>query len=373
MVDGMVRGQARRPRLADVAARAGVSKKTVSNVVNNHPFVAEHTRKRVLQAIEELGYQPNLSARNLARGRTGVIALVIPQLDMPYFSELARHVVEVAQQRSWVVLIEQTLGDKDLEQEIIDGRLCRRIDGMIYSPSRISAAALRRRTSSTPIVLIGEVIDDATLDHVSIDNVAAARTATQHLIDLGRRRVAAIGAMGRRARGAARQRLEGYQQALTEAGLHVDPALIGQAARYVGEIGAAAMDQLLDLDDPPDAVFCFTDLLALGALRSIHRRGLRVPEDIAIVGHDDIPYGRIAVPSLTTISPDKRAIAETAVDLLDRRVSSRATLPPRRVHVGFQLVVRESTIVRESTVVPESTGALSTPRSSARRVTALDG
>src|SRR5690606_11396171 len=154
-------------------------------------------------------------------------------------------------------------------------------------------------------VLIGEVIDDATLDHVSIDNVAAARTATQHLIDLGRRRVAAIGAMGRRARGAARQRLEGYQQALTEAGLHVDPALIGQAARYVGALGAPAMDPLLDLDDPPGAVFWFTDLLALGALRSIHRRGLRVPEDIAIVGHDDIPYGRIAVPSLTPISPDK--------------------------------------------------------------------
>jgi DNA-binding LacI/PurR family transcriptional regulator len=363
MVNGMVRGQTRRPRLADVAARAGVSKKTVSNVVNNQPFVAEHTRKRVLQAIEELGYQPNLSARNLARGRTGVIALVIPQLDMPYFSELARHVVEVAQRRSWVVLIEQTLGDKDLEHEIIDGGLCRRIDGMIYSPSRISAAGLRRRTSSTPIVLIGEVIDDPTLDHVSIDNVAAARTATQHLIDLGRRRVAAIGAMGRRARGAARQRLEGYQQALTEAGLSVDPALIGQATRYVGEVGAAAMDQLLDLADPPDAVFCFTDLLALGALRSVRRRGLRVPEDVAIVGHDDIPYGRIAVPSLTTISPDKRAIAETAVDLLDRRVSSRTPLPPRRVHVGFELVVRESTgeetraLASESTSTVRATGA----------------
>ncbi|MEQ4206961.1 LacI family DNA-binding transcriptional regulator [Actinopolymorpha sp. B9G3] len=332
-----------RPRLADVAARAGVSKKTVSNVINEFPFVAEHTRSRVLEAISELGYRPNLSARNLAQGRTGIIALVISQLDMPYFSELARHVVDVAQRRSWVVLIEQTMSDRTDEQRILDGDLSRRIDGLLFSPSRTSAAALRRRTDATPMVLLGEVIYDGMFDHVSIDNVAAARTATTHLLDLGRRRVAAIGAKGSGARGASRQRLEGYQQALTEAGLPVEPDLIRQTTRYVGEAGAAAMEELLDLGDPPDAVFCFTDLLALGALRTIHRRGLRVPHDIAIVGHDDIPYGRISTPSLTTISPDKRAIAEIAVDLLEQRVSNRTPPPPREVHVEFALKVREST------------------------------
>jgi LacI family transcriptional regulator, repressor for deo operon, udp, cdd, tsx, nupC, and nupG len=334
---------ARRPRLADVASRAGVSKKTVSNVINEFPFVAEQTRTRVLEAIRELEYRPNLSARNLARGRTGIIALVIPQLDMPYFSELARHVVDVAQRRSWVVLIEQTMYDRAYEQRIVDGEVSRRIDGLLFSPSTTSAAALRRRTDSTPLVLLGEVIYDGNFDHVSIDNIAAARTATRHLVDLGRRRIAAIGAKGGRAPGAATQRLNGYQSALTEAGLPIEPQLIRQTQRFVGEAAVAAMDELLDLADPPDAVFCFTDLLALGALRAIHRRGLRVPDDIALVGHDDIPYGRISTPSLTTIAPHKLAIAETAVDLLEQRLAHRGRLEPREVHAAFELKIREST------------------------------
>ncbi|MGH3488603.1 MAG: LacI family DNA-binding transcriptional regulator [Actinopolymorphaceae bacterium] len=332
-----------RPRLADVAERAGVSKKTVSNVINEFPFVAERTRSRVLEAISDLGYRPNLSARNLAQGRTGVIALVIPQLDMPYFSELARHVVELAQRRSWVVLIEQTMSDRAYEQRILDGDLSRRIDGLLFNPTRTSAAALRRRTDPTPMVLLGEVIHDGTFDHVSIDNVASAKTATAHLVDLGRRRIAAIGAKGSRARGASRQRLEGYQQALSEAGLPVESELVRQTPHYVGEAGAAEMEELLDLARPPDAVFCFTDLLALGALRTIHRRGLRVPDDIAIVGHDDIPYGRISTPSLTTISQDKQVIAAIAVDLLEQHVANRKPSPPREVHVEFELKVREST------------------------------
>ena len=340
----MAGSTAGRPRLADVAARAGVSKKTVSNVVNEFPFVAEATRARVREAIDALGYHPNLSARNLARGRTGIIALVIPQLDMPYFSELARHVVDRAQRRSWVVLIEQTMADRRYEQRILEGDLSRRTDGMLISPSSTSVAKVRRPTDAAPIVLLGEVLADGRFDHVSIDNVAAARTATHHLVEIGRRRIAAIGTRGSRARGASRQRLEGYREALTQAGLPVDGDLERPAPAYVGEVGAAAMEDLLDLAEPPDAVFCFTDLLALGALRAIHRRGLRVPDDIAVVGHDDIPYGRISTPSLTTITPDKQAIAETALDLLDQRVRVTDRRPqPRQVQVEFTLTVREST------------------------------
>ena len=334
-----------RPRLVDVALRAGVSKKTVSNVVNDFPFVAAETRARVVAAIDELGYRPNLSARNLARGRTGAVALVIPQLDMPYFSELARHVVAAADRRSWAVLIEQTMHDRAHEQRILDGHLARRIDGILYSPSRTTAAALRRRTDHTPMVLLGEVVEDAGLDHVAIDNVAAARRATGHLVAQGRRRIAAIGTHGRRQRGAARQRYDGYRAALADAGLTVDPTLVRDAREYVGEVGAAAMAELLDLPEPPDAVFCFTDLLALGALRTLHRRGLRVPDDVAVVGFDDIPYGRIATPSLTTIAPDKAAIADLAVDALERRVEARpgsTRLAAREVRAEFALVVRES-------------------------------
>lgn len=338
----MATGAVGRPRLADVAARAGVSKKTVSNVVNDFPFVAESTRERVLKAIDELGYRPNLSARNLARGRTGAIALVIPRLDLPYFSELARHVVEAADARSWVVLIEQTMHDRRTEQKIIDGELSRRIDGIVFSPTATSAAAMRKRSDRTPLVLLGEVVYDGRNDHVSIDNVAAARTATNHLIEIGRERIAAIGAMARM-RGATKQRYDGYRQALEAAGLPVYD-LLPPTQPWAGEVGEAAMARLLDQKSPPDAVFCFTDLLALGALRAIHRRGLRVPGDVAVVGFDDIPYGRIAMPSLTTISPDKKAVAELAVDLLEQQVESRRRRPePREILVDFELIVREST------------------------------
>jgi len=166
----MTREPPARPRLADVAAHAGVSKKTVSNVVNDSPFVAARTRSKVLAAIEELGYRPNLSARNLARGRTGVIALVIPRLDMPYFGALARHVVDIARHRSEAVLIEQVAGDEDAERRILNGDLARRIDGMLYSPWRATTDEVRDRTDRTPMVLLGEMVDPAGFDHVSIDN-----------------------------------------------------------------------------------------------------------------------------------------------------------------------------------------------------------
>lgn len=336
-------GAARRPRLSDVASRAGVSKKTVSNVVNDFPFVAAETRSRVLQAIEEVGYAPNLSARNLARGRTGVIALAIPHLDMPYFSELTRHVVEAAERRSWMVLIEQTMGDAKQEQRILAGDLAHRIDGIIFSPMVSSAAALRRRADHTPMVLLGETIYDGPFDHVSIDNVEAARTATRHLIDLGCDRVGAIGVRPGRRRGAHRDRYDGYRAALTDAGLELDPELAPPVGGWVGEDGEQAMNDLLALPEPPQAVFCFTDWLALGALRALHMRGLQVPDDVAVVGFDDIPYGRVSIPSLTTIRSAKQRIAETAADLLEQRVGRRREPPPREVIVDFELVVREST------------------------------
>lgn len=332
-----------RPRLSDVAERAGVSKKTVSNVINDFPFVTDHTRTKVLDAIQELGYRPNLSARNLARGRTGIIALVIPRLDMPYFSELARHVVDIAQHRSEAVLIEQTADNDGAEQRILDGELSRRIDGMLYSPRATSSADLHRRADNTPMVLLGEVIKDASFDQVSIDNEASGRAATEHLIGIGRRRIAAIGLPGPDHPGAARQRQVGYEQAMATAGLELDPALEQATKHFDGESGEAAMNALLDLEHPPDAVFCFADLVALGAIQAIHRRGLRIPEDVAVVGHDDLPFGRFASPSLTTISPDKRAIAETALDLLARRIAGRPAPDPQGVLVPFELKVRDST------------------------------
>jgi DNA-binding LacI/PurR family transcriptional regulator len=329
--------------LKDVAARAGVSVKTVSNVVNDYPFVTPETRAKVQRVIEELGYRPNLSARQLRAGRTGLIALAVPEIKLPYFAELADQVVTQAKPHGWTVLIEQTRGERDAERVVAEGITSHLVDGLIVSLLALTARDIERRRDRTPLVLLGERLTEAPIDHVSIDNVAAARLATEHLIGLGRRRIAAIGAQPHVRSGTASFRLQGYREALRQAGLRYDRTLVAPAARYHRLDGAEAMARLLDAAAPPDAVFCFNDTLALGALRALLARGVRVPEDVAVVGFDDIEEARFATPSLTTIAPDKRGIAELALGLLDTRIGARGAAGPQVAEAGFTLQIREST------------------------------
>ncbi|MFI6904559.1 LacI family DNA-binding transcriptional regulator [Nonomuraea sp. NPDC050394] len=328
-----------RPRLKDVAEHAGVSIKTVSNVVNGYPHVSPDTRSRVEAAIAELRYRPNLSARNLRSGRSGVIALAVPDLSIPYFSELATKVIEVADLRGWTVLIDQTQGERRKEQLVMSGIRAQLIDGMLFSPLALTPEDLRARTDQTPMVLLGERIGGGTLDHVAVDNVAAAHLATSHLVALGRRRIAAIGAQRAARAVTAEQRLRGFRRALSDAGL--SEHAVADVADYHRADGAEAMARLLT-GDPPDAVFCFNDTLALGALRTLLSRGLRVPRDVALIGFDDIEDGRFSTPTLTTIAPDKAHIAETAVNLLATRLSAGAE-PPQDLCAPHRLIVREST------------------------------
>lgn len=335
--------------MRDVARRAGVSVKTVSNVVNGYAHITPGTRERVERAITDLGYRPNLTARGLRNGRTGTVALAVPELGMPYFAELAQHVVAAADERGWTVLIDQTEGLRERERLVAAGFRDQIIDGLLFSPLALTAADLAERSDGTPMVLLGERIGgsgDGTLvaDHVMIDNVAAARDATAHLIAAGRRRVAAIGAQDQASGATARLRLEGYRQALAAAGLPYDPALVVPATRYHRADGAEGIARLLRLAEPPDAVFCFNDPLALGAIRRLWELGVRVPGDIAVAGFDDIEDGRYSVPTLTTVAPDKAELARQAVALLARRLAGRAEPPPpEEIEVGHHLVIREST------------------------------
>jgi DNA-binding LacI/PurR family transcriptional regulator len=335
-----------RHRLKDVAERAGVSVKTVSNVVNGYLHVRPDTRARVQEAIAELNYRPNLSARNLRRGRTGVIALAVPELDLPYFAELARHVVTAAAERGWTVLIDQTGGSREQERMVVAGIRDHMIDGLILSPLALTGEDLGAGVDGPPMVLLGERVDHGPADHVVIDNVAAAREITAHLVGLGRWRIAAIGAQ-RTAEGAsARLRLAGYAAALDAAGIDLNERLVAPAVEWHRADGAAAMRDLLDAGVRPDAVFCFNDTLALGALRTLHERGLRVPEDVAVAGFDDIEDGRFAIPTLSTIAPDKERIARLAVELLAGRLDGDRDAPPRELSAPYRLAPRESTLGR---------------------------
>lgn len=327
-------------KLRDVAAHAGVSVRTVSNVVNGFAHVAPDTRARVQASIDTLGYRPNMAARTLRRGSTGLVALVVPEVDSPYFAELAARTVRIAEARGWTVLIEQTGGDAGRERQFLHGARTLSVDGVLFSPWSVSPGELAARTDATPLVLLGEHDGSAEVDHVAIDNVAAARAACEHLISSGRRRIAALGAQPHLSNGTATQRLLGYRQAMAAAGLPIPAAFEAEVRTLHRVDGHRAMSRLLDLADPPEAVFCFTDELALGALRAAADRRMSVPGNVALVGFDDIEDGRFSTPALTTVCPDKDRIAELALTCLAEQVTG--SRPVKAIIAPHRLVVRES-------------------------------
>ncbi|HCT79331.1 MAG TPA: LacI family transcriptional regulator [Micromonosporaceae bacterium] len=330
--------------LKDIANRAGVSLATVSNVVNGYRPVGEQTRQRVQQAIDELGYTPNLSARHLRNGRAGIIALAIPELNNPYFAEVAGAAIREANQHGYTLLIDYTDSDRQTELLLIEGIRERIIDGLILSPVQLGRADVLARTSDKPLVLIGESVYDVPHDHIAIDNVAASHVAVQHLVSLGRHRIAFIGAHPDVHRQPAHLRLRGYQEALAAAGLPFDPALVATTPQFGRQDGLNGMRRLLSLRQRPEAVFAYNDLIAIGAIRALHEAKLRIPEDVAVIGFDDIEEGRFATPSLTTISPDKESIGQLAVRSLVARVEGKHISEPKDVQPPFRLVTRESTV-----------------------------
>jgi len=194
-----------------------------------------------------------------------------------------------------------------------------------------------------PLVLLGERLGSHLTDHVAIDNRSAAELATRHLLEIGRRRIGVIGTQPPPYGHTARQRLSGYRAALRSAKVRYDSSLVVPARDWRRADGLAGIRRLLALPEPPDAVFCLNDLLALGAIRGLSEAGVRVPEDVAVVGFDDIEEGRFCVPTLTTVAPDKAAIATEAVARLARRLEHGAGATPEEVMVGYTLEVREST------------------------------
>lgn len=331
--------------MQDVAAHAGVSVMTVSNVVNGHPRVRASTRERVLASIDELGYHVNTTARSLRQGRTGVVGLAIPEIDRPYFGLLASLLIDRAAERGFELVVEQTAASRDREIDAISRSRLRSYDGLILHSSALHDHDAQLLRGAFPIVVLGERAYSGDIDHVVMANAHGAELATAHLIERGCRRIAMIG--GRLADAddidVASTRTAGYRAALENAGLTLDPALVREAP-YTFEHGraaaAAAVDELGDVD----GFVCATDLVAVGVVRGLHDRGLEVPRDALVVGFDDVPLTAFTVPSLTTIAPDHEAMAAAAIALLaDRITGIRAPGDYRTVTGDVRLVVREST------------------------------
>lgn len=330
--------------LRDVAQRAQVSMRTVSNVVSGYTHVSERMRAKVLAVIDELDYRPNPVARTLRTGRTGMLALVVPEIDVPYFSQLAADVIDAAAEVGYRVMIDQTGHDHERERQLLTGGdRTMLFDGLLFSPLVTKSELLDMRgTMRMPLVLLGEHDFDGRYDHVAIDNIAAARDAVNHLIETGRTRIAAIGSQPLEEYATPLQRSAGYEAALAAADLDMRPEYVTTAAHYSRTEGYAAAKALLALDPRPDAIFCFSDLLAIGAMRAVFDAGLRVPDDVAVVGVDNVEEGRFSRPSLSTISLDTPFIARESVRQIIERIED-PELPATEIVAPHNLVVREST------------------------------
>jgi LacI family repressor for deo operon, udp, cdd, tsx, nupC, and nupG len=332
----------RRPvTMRDVAIAAGVSPKTVSNVVNDYVHVRPETRALVQRYVQELGYRPQAVGRQLRRGRTGAIALAVPGIDMPYFADLAGLLVSAARERGLTVVVEQTDGDIEREREVAAGFPVRFADVLIFSPLSMPPSELAAPRHDTPMVLLGEHGATAAADRVDIASVDIGYAATTHLAASGRRRIAMIGHKKNRPKSVMEQRVLGYTRALRAAGLPVDRALIRSVPEWDRQPGADAIDALLAEHPDVDAVFAANDVLAIGALSALHRHGRRVPDDVAVVGVDDVPESRFTTPALTTVAIDRAFVAEKALELATTRLADPG-LPPRSVTAPHRLVVRES-------------------------------
>jgi DNA-binding LacI/PurR family transcriptional regulator len=330
-----------RATVKDVAKLAGVSPKTVSNVVNGIVFVRPETRARVEQAVIELGYVPNLSARGLRNGRSGMIGLALPDLLRPYSAEIVHLVVELAHQRGWGVQIEQTAAEPQREWELLSKARAHLVDGLILNPITLDDSAVMSAGPLPAVVLIGDVDQDV-VSQVCIDNVAAARDMTQHLLDQGYRRVAAVGTPESAGTAAAQLRTTGYREALANGGIPHDPELEISLDRWSPEGAATAIATYLGTHELPDAFFCFTDTIAAGALSALWTAGVAVPGRCGVAGFDNLLDSEYAVPPLTTVDFDRREFVESALDLLGERMANK-NAPPRRIVIPHRIVPRAST------------------------------
>ncbi|WP_241990436.1 MULTISPECIES: LacI family DNA-binding transcriptional regulator [Cryobacterium] len=347
-----MRGNGSPATMQDVARLAGVSVKTVSNVLSGYEHVSTRMHDRVMSAVTELDYEINISARNLRSGRTKVIGLAVPELSQAYFAELADAVIRAAKAHDYTVLIEQTSTDND---EIATVAAMRRhaIDGLIFSPIALGPGDVSGLSVDFPVVVLGDWVEGSPADHITLPNTAAIRTATEHLLDLGRRRIAVVGAHPEGPVGTSALRFNGYAEALTARGLEISPELVAEVPLWHRADGAAAVTQLLSAGTDFDGVVCFNDALALGALSALQLAGLRVPEDVAVVGFDDIEDARFSSPALTTISPGREELARLAVDrVLARIEAGRDAAESVHVEVGYSLEVRASTVSPSAKPVP---------------------
>lgn len=325
--------------IADVARRAGVGTGTVSRVLSGHRSVRPATRAKVMMVIQDLGYRPNALAQGLARGQTRMLGLVVFGLHNPFFGLLTHGVEAAARARGYNVLIADSAGSVEQQQQCIDMLTDYRVDGIIITPIHSEATELSAiRASGAKAVLLNSAAGDETVSSVGGDNVRGGYLAARHLLDLGHRRIAFLGYL--RSIAGCRERLEGYHQAYDEAGTAADPDLVIEDLVDMDAVRDTVY-RLLDLARPPTAIMTINDEYAIGVLQALAACGRHVPDDVALVGYDDIPVAAWLTSPLTTVAQAKEEQGRIAANLLIDQIEN-ADIPAQRIMLPPQLIVRQS-------------------------------
>ncbi len=335
------------PTQQDVARRAGVSRATVSYVINNRADgnvrISERTRQRVLQAIQELGYRPNVTARSLRTRRTQLLAIMVPDLTNPFYPQLIRGAQASADRRDYQLLVYDSNDDPARERAFVETVLRRRVDGVILVTFHLDASDVEQLTQAgIQVVAIGGRLRTAGVDIVATRERLAVHEVIRYLVSRGHRRIAHLAGPPDTPPG--QVRLRGYREGLAEAGIPYDESLV----RY-GTFQRAGVAELVtslfpsrEAEGRPTALFAANDVMAIEAVLTLTRHGWRVPEDVAVCGFDDIPEAELITPSLTTVGQDAQALGQQAAELLLERLSSQEPIEVRHVSVPYRLVIRES-------------------------------
>ena len=325
--------------ISQVAEIAGVSVATISRVLNDSPLVTDKTKKHVRKIIEDLDYHPNVVARSLRSSRSNMMLALVPHISNPFYSEIVHGINEVAHAYDYNLMLCETTTLRSREDAFFSMLKRKIVDGIVTLDPSVSPDNLIEYGSKYPIIQCCEYLDSVDLPYVTIDNERAAFDAVSLLIATGCRRIALVNAAG--TFGYARLRGEGYQRALREKGIAVDPALMFEY-RIGEDSGAEVGRRLLELKPMADGVFFVSDVVAVGAQRAFIEAGLRVPEDVAVVGFDDIDLTRICTPMLTTVAQPMHRIGRKAGEMLFTLLAGKE-LEYRRVILDYEIMRRQST------------------------------
>lgn len=325
--------------MAEVAKLAGVSITTVSHVINGTRPASEKARRAVMDAIERTGYRPNTLARALARGGTQSLGLAISGLSNPYFMDVVAAVEAAAGRAGHTLLLGDTREDSEHELRIVRTLAERQVDGLLLAPSvgALETTLPWLESAEVPVVLLDRFLDVA-LDQVGCDNEQPTARLVEHLIDIGHTRIAM--AIGIRGLSTTEERVRGYRLALENAGLEYDETLVADGGSQRDQ-AREAMHELLDLDEPPTAVVSGNNFMTIGLLRAISERGLRVPEDLALVAFDDFEWADLFAPRLTVIRQPTAELGARAVELLLGRLEEPSR-PVRTERLEATFVHRDS-------------------------------